>query len=243
MWVWLSKQWGTTESVCVCVCVCVRLWHLTARVEVGRRESQQWGEQQGRVCGGQSFLLLWLASWQGGQLLLTEKLVKSWPSWRWEVWKWIWEIIQFVLIPSSSGTLTSLKTSCSLWRPRLPTDLPSGPQPAPRSCSSPSAPSRMNPPGAKKPAFQPCCCRSPSVQPRSLTCKSVVSAPLSFMVSSSFKTSLLWFFFFFFWLTVACRISGPQSGIEPMPPAVEVWSSNHWTTRECPTPVFLQAVS
>jgi len=26
----------------------------------------------------------------------------------------------------------------------------------------------------------------------------------------------------------------PQSGIKPVPPAVEVWSPNHWTTREFP---------
>ena len=27
----------------------------------------------------------------------------------------------------------------------------------------------------------------------------------------------------------------PQPGIKPMPPAVEAWSLNHWTTREVPT--------
>ena len=26
----------------------------------------------------------------------------------------------------------------------------------------------------------------------------------------------------------------PQPGIEPMPPAVEAWSLNHWITREVP---------
>ena len=26
----------------------------------------------------------------------------------------------------------------------------------------------------------------------------------------------------------------PQPGIEPVPPAVEAWSLNHWTTREAP---------
>ena len=42
------------------------------------------------------------------------------------------------------------------------------------------------------------------------------------------------FFFFFFFLpqAVALRILAPQPGIEPMPPAVEVQSLNHWTTRE-----------
>ena len=39
-------------------------------------------------------------------------------------------------------------------------------------------------------------------------------------------------FFFFFWLL--CMVGGilvPQSGIRSTPPAVEVQSLNHWTTR------------
>ena len=37
------------------------------------------------------------------------------------------------------------------------------------------------------------------------------------------------FLFFSFWLFhVACKL--PQPGIKPMPPAVEAWSLNHWTT-------------
>ena len=40
------------------------------------------------------------------------------------------------------------------------------------------------------------------------------------------------FFFFFLPQDVALRILAPQPGIEPMPPAVEVQSLNHWTTRE-----------
>ena len=31
-----------------------------------------------------------------------------------------------------------------------------------------------------------------------------------------------------------CRILVPGPGIEPMPPGVEVWSLNHWTSREAP---------
>ena len=31
---------------------------------------------------------------------------------------------------------------------------------------------------------------------------------------------------------VACGILAPQPGIEPVPPAVEVWSLSHWTARE-----------
>ena len=41
-------------------------------------------------------------------------------------------------------------------------------------------------------------------------------------------------FFFFFGCAAACRILVPQPGIEPVPPAVEAWSPNHWTTREVP---------
>ena len=49
--------------------------------------------------------------------------------------------------------------------------------------------------------------------------------------SGSHSTS----FFFFFWpLGLACGILVPQPGIEPRPPAVEVWSPNHWTAREVP---------
>jgi len=33
---------------------------------------------------------------------------------------------------------------------------------------------------------------------------------------------------------VACRILVPQPGIEPLLPALEVWSLNHWTAREVP---------
>ena len=38
----------------------------------------------------------------------------------------------------------------------------------------------------------------------------------------------------FFPFLVACEILVSQPGIEPMPPAVEVRSLNHWTTREVP---------
>ena len=37
----------------------------------------------------------------------------------------------------------------------------------------------------------------------------------------------------FFGLT-ACRILVPRPGIEPVPPAVEARSPNHWTAREVP---------
>ena len=45
-----------------------------------------------------------------------------------------------------------------------------------------------------------------------------------------YKTSL-----FFFWLHhAAYGILVPQPGIEPTPPAMEVWSLNHWIAREVP---------
>ena len=40
---------------------------------------------------------------------------------------------------------------------------------------------------------------------------------------------------FFFW--PHCTAGGilvPRPGIEPVPPAVEAWSPNHWTARELP---------
>ena len=41
------------------------------------------------------------------------------------------------------------------------------------------------------------------------------------------------FLFFGFWLcSTAYGILVPQLGIEPMPPAVEVYSPNHWIARE-----------
>ena len=43
------------------------------------------------------------------------------------------------------------------------------------------------------------------------------------------------FFFFFFAYHEACRILVLYPGMEPMTPAVEAHSLNHWTTREIPT--------
>ena len=37
---------------------------------------------------------------------------------------------------------------------------------------------------------------------------------------------------------MACGILVPQPGIEPVPPAVEARSLNHWTAREVPTVTF-----
>ena len=49
------------------------------------------------------------------------------------------------------------------------------------------------------------------------------------------------FIFFFFLLgRAACGILVPRPGIEPMAPAVEVRSPNHWTAREVPVLVHFQ---
>ena len=53
------------------------------------------------------------------------------------------------------------------------------------------------------------------------------------------KASLFYFTLFYFWpYHVACKILVPWPGIEPMPPAVETWSLNHWTAREVPEGIF-----
>ena len=39
---------------------------------------------------------------------------------------------------------------------------------------------------------------------------------------------------------MACRILVPQPGIEPVPPAVEAQSPNHWAAREFPSEPFLR---
>ena len=46
-------------------------------------------------------------------------------------------------------------------------------------------------------------------------------------------------FIYFYWPRhAACGILVPQSGIEPTPPAVNVQSLSHWTTREVPESAF-----
>ena len=43
----------------------------------------------------------------------------------------------------------------------------------------------------------------------------------------------------FFWVAchAACRILVPRPGNKPLPSAVEVWSLNHWTTKEVSVPI------
>ena len=58
------------------------------------------------------------------------------------------------------------------------------------------------------------------------------------------KTHTFFFFnlknFFFYFLPhhAACGILTPRPGIEPISPAVEAQSPNHWTTRELPTHTY-----
>ena len=77
------------------------------------------------------------------------------------------------------------------------------------------------------------------------------SRPLSWNIVSFYWNSLnrpplrsLFLFFSFFSIFFGCaaqasRILVLQSQIEPVAPAVEVWSLNHWTTREAPAAFFL----
>ena len=58
--------------------------------------------------------------------------------------------------------------------------------------------------------------------------------------NNKLENSFFFFFFFFFWpCHVACRILVPGPGFEPTPPALGVWSPNHWATREVPKNSFL----
>ena len=47
--------------------------------------------------------------------------------------------------------------------------------------------------------------------------------------------SVFFFFFFFYWLHgMAWGIFFSLPGIKPIPPAMEAWILNYWTTREVP---------
>ena len=50
--------------------------------------------------------------------------------------------------------------------------------------------------------------------------------------------------FLFFWpCHLECGILAPQPGIEPVPPALEARSLNHWTAREFPSVSLFSTVS
>ena len=58
---------------------------------------------------------------------------------------------------------------------------------------------------------------------------------IAYLWSPNFTLGLLdSLVFFFFFGPYHIRILVLWSGIEPMPPAVEMWSLNHWTIREVP---------
>lgn len=62
---------------------------------------------------------------------------------------------------------------------------------------------------------------------------------MSFVASAGLYLERMWYYIFVvfktFWLYhVACRILVLEAGIEPVPPAVVVWSLNSWTAREVP---------
>ena len=68
----------------------------------------------------------------------------------------------------------------------------------------------------------------------------VKSKKLGSSLGRNYLVYLLFYFIFFFGpRRAACRILVPRWGIEPAPPAVEVWSLNHWATREVPEDDFL----
>ena len=75
---------------------------------------------------------------------------------------------------------------------------------------------------------------SPTLAGRYLTIAPQGKSPfLQILIASGIQT--LQCLCFFFWpCQMACRILIPQPGIEPMLPAVEAQSPNHWTTREVP---------
>ena len=84
------------------------------------------------------------------------------------------------------------------------------------------------------------------------TCKRLSTAgrilsPAHFWLFSFLRFIFLSFFYFVVWLFVfksflaSCGILVPQPGIEPSPPALEVQSLNHQTTREDPEIYFLNA--
>ena len=70
------------------------------------------------------------------------------------------------------------------------------------------------------------------------TCLSTLFTCLT-QISIHFKSLFIYLsdFIFRFWpYHMACGILVPRLGIEPVAPAVEIWSLNHWTTRKSSSP-------
>ena len=57
-------------------------------------------------------------------------------------------------------------------------------------------------------------------------------------INSFFQTLVVAYRFF----SCGMQDLAPRPGIEPMPPALEVWSLSHWTTREVQDPLLLKVV-
>ena len=49
-------------------------------------------------------------------------------------------------------------------------------------------------------------------------------------------------FIYLFATPHACGILVPRPGIEPMRPALEAWSLNHWPAREVPVFIFIKEI-
>ena len=92
---------------------------------------------------------------------------------------------------------------------------------------------------------QCCCCCWGMVQgsPPLLTVRYVLGTPSLPRPPPIHPPAPLYFIiylFIYFWpRCLACGILVPQPGIQPVPPAVEAWSLNHWTAREVPSPPLL----
>ena len=72
-----------------------------------------------------------------------------------------------------------------------------------------------------------------------LSCYSVLNSILTDFPNSPGKEVTLPIYLFIFGCSVQfVGILVPWPGMQPMPPAVEVWSPNHWTTREFPRSKF-----
>ena len=60
-------------------------------------------------------------------------------------------------------------------------------------------------------------------------------------IKKNFKGEVILLFYIYIYIWPFCaayRILASWLGIEPMPPALEAWSLNHWTTREVPRPSY-----
>ena len=66
----------------------------------------------------------------------------------------------------------------------------------------------------------------------------IVVSTLHFLLHFIPPVTLYGSFFFSLLHHEACGILVPQLGVETVPPALEVWSLNHWTTREVFMVVF-----